>query len=54
MVICVMDGASFITKMEAIMKALGRIIKWTAMESSTMKVANLPTKAIGLRTNSMV
>jgi hypothetical protein len=52
--ICEMDAANFTIKMEGIMRVLGRIIKWTAMENFTMKVANLLIKATGWKTNSMV
>lgn len=52
--ICGTDVASFTTKMEGTMRALGRITRWTAMESSTMKVASLLMKVTGYRTNSTV
>lgn len=43
----------FTIKMEDTMKANGKTIRWMVMVNFTMKVANLPTRANGLKINSM-
>ena len=48
-----MVKASFIIKMEDIIKDIGRITRWMAMGSCTIRVANLLMRVIGLKMNLM-
>jgi hypothetical protein len=50
---CVMVEEDFTIKMEDTMKDNGKTIRWMVMVNFTMKVANLPTRANGLKINSM-
>ena len=48
-----MEEADFITKMEVIMKANGKIIKWMALANFITKEESLHTKANGHKMNLM-
>lgn len=48
-----MEKESFIIRMEAIMKANGRITKWMGLENYTMKEESLLMRAIGVKISLM-